>query len=298
MLVAVALLVGGLGAAAWITLDGPAADADADATRAAVERPVRIAALLPFAADQLIEMGARPVAAPELRGPPPGEWSGLPRVAMNHASGPNIEQLVAAAPDVVILSHVYAQFASQIEAVTGARVVLMDVESLGDVGEHLRVLGDIAGRPERAAEMIADLPEPVSTTNGAPVRTLAVFGTPHAFYAFLPDSYLGDLVRRAGGRLITDDLGSHRVFRGMAPFSMEAAIAEDPDLLIVVHHGPEASTRAMLAANPLWANLRAVQTGQVEFLRDDLYAMRPGSELRRAASEIESIVEKAKAGEP
>jgi len=299
LLLAAAPLTLALGVAGWIALDRSAApDARSDAPPPVRESPARVAALLPFAADQLTEMGSPPVAVPDLRGPPPAAWAGLPRVAMNHASGPNIEQLVAAAPDVVILSHVYAQFAPQIESITGARVVLMDVESLEDVERHLRTLGDLADRSQRAEEMIEALPARTASPAGESVRTLAIFGTPHAFYAFLPDSYLGELIERAGGRLVTGGLQAHRVFRGMAPFSMEAAMDADPDLLIVVFHGPEESARAMLADNPLWANLRAVQSGQVAFLRDDLYAMRPGSELRRAAKEIEAIVENTSAGRP
>ncbi len=257
----------------------------------------RIVALFPFAADQLIELGVRPAAVPILRGEAPETWAAFPRVAIDHAAGPNIEHLIAAAPDIVITSSVYAQFTPQIERATRARVIEMDIDSLEDVRRHLTTLGELVDRADAARALIEDL-EMLDAGAGAdarPVSALAIFGTPHAFYAFLPGSYLGDLVEHAGGRLINDRAESHRVFRGLAPLSMEAVIAGDPNILFVVFHGPEESARAMLGRDPLWAGLSAVRTGRVVFLRDDLYAMRPGSEVRRAYRQIADAVAAARA---
>lgn len=262
----------------------------------ASETPPRIVALLPFAADQLIEMGVRPAGVPALRGDVPAAWGDCPTIAIDHTAGPNIEQIIAARPDVVVTSSVYAAFNPAIERATHARVVVMDVESVDDIGRHVRTLGELCGRGEAGERLASELESVHAGTDaaGAKVRTLAVFGTPHAFYAFLPDSYLGDVIARCGGELITSDLESHPVFRGMAPLSMEAVMQRDPDLLVVVFHGSEGSARAMLEANPLWAGLRCVRDGHVAFLRDDLYAMRPGSEAPRAFAEIGGIIDGAR----
>ena len=266
----------------------------AQVERVAAESPStpRIVALLPFAADQLIELGVTPVAVPLIRGNTPAAWEGIPRVTVDHSAGPNIEQLIAMGPDVVVTSSVYAQFVPAIESATDARVVIMDVDSVDHVSQHIKDLGEIAGVPGDAADYAGSIESRLGARDraGDPIDVLGVFGTPHAFYAFLPDSYLGDLVAHAGGAMITGDMESHSVFRGLAPLSMEVVLERDPDLLLVVFHGSEDSARAMLEADALWSGLSAVQDERVVFLKDDLYAMRPGSELPRAMDEIREII--------
>lgn len=278
----------------------PAQPAATGATSTSDEPEPRIVALLPFAADQLIAMGCDLAAVPLIRGGIPSAWEGLPSVAIDHASGPNIEQIIVAKPDVIIISSVYAQFVPQIRSETGAEVVIMDIESVDDIGRNILTLGQLCGREERAKEMRAEIETMDSemdtemdsdrATPGASLRTLAIFGTPHAFYAFLPDSYLGDLIEQGGGKLITEDMRSHPVFSGLAPISMEVIIDRDPQVLVVVFHGDETSARAMLERDPLWSEIDAVRHGRVHFLRDDLYAMRPGSEFGRAQQQIHTIM--------
>ena len=269
------------------------------AVPASVEsKAVRIATLLPFAADQLLQMGVRPVCIPGLRGRAPEAWEGIPTVQLDHSAGPNLEQLIAVDPDYIITGSVYAQFMPHIESVTGATVLLMDVDSIESVTEHIGTLGEISGRQAQSEAIVATLQQrleaPLQASGGQQqVDVLAVFGTPHSFYAFLPDSYLGDLVRHAGGRMGPSGLTSHKIYRGLAPLSMETVLAFDPDLLLVLFHGPEESSRAMFEGDPLWASLSAVHEGRMHFLADDLYAMRPGSQLDLAMAQVRGFVQGA-----
>ena len=259
----------------------------------------RIAALLPFAADQLIALGVQPVLVPELQGGQPDTWAGIEMGALDHSVGPNIEQLIAADPDVVVMSAVYSQFVPQIESTTGATVMAMDADTLEDIKTHTRALGKLIGKQAEADQWIQDFDiqlaeaQPVEIT-GEPLSVLAVFGTPHAFYAFLPESYLGNLVEHAGGTLIMSDMPAHRVFRGLAPLSMEAVIDRDPDVLLVIFHGPEQAARAMLDRDPLWGQLTAVKDNHIAFLSDDLYAMRSGSQATVALEELRTALEGAR----
>ena len=127
--------------------------------------------------------------------------------------------------------------------------------------------------------------------HGELIDVLAIFGTPHSFYAFLPNSYLGDLVRYAGGTIGPAGLGEHRVYKGLAPLTMESVVEFDPDALLVLFHGPEDTSRALFENDPLWSTLRVIQDGRVKYLSDDLYAMRPGSDLNSAIDEIQQFIE-------
>ena len=258
---------------------------------------VRIATLLPFAADQLLEMGCRPVCVPGLRGNQPPEWEGIPTVQLDHSAGPNLEQLLSVDPDYIVTGSIYAQFMPHIAEVTKAEVVIMDVESLDSVMVHIKALGEIANCATEAETMATMLEGRLSDlkrnfTVSTPIDVLAIFGTPHSFYAFMPESYLGDLVKHAGGRMGPEGLTSHKIYRGLAPLTMETVIEFDPDLLLVLFHGPEETSRAMFERDPLWASLRAVHEGRIEFLSDDMYAMRPGSQVDVAMEQIRGHVQR------
>lgn len=259
----------------------------------------RVAALLPFAADQLIALGVQPVLVPALPGGQPEAWQGIEAGALDHSVGPNIEQLIAADPDAVIMSAVYSQFVPQIESTTGARVITMDADTLEDVSAHTRTLGDLVGKPEQAEQWVQGFNDRLAQAEtidsaGNPASVLAVFGTPSAFYAFLPDSYLGDLVDTAGGRLITSEMAAHRFYRGLAPLSMEAVVQKDPDVILVVFHGPERAARAMFDRDPLWGQLTAIKEDRIAFLANDLYAMRAGSQPALALENVRTAIQSAR----
>jgi len=259
---------------------------------------IRIATLLPFAADQLIALGVTPVCVPGLSGQSPESWRGLPTVQVDHSAGPNLEQLVSAAPDLIISGSTYAQFLPSISKSTGADVVILDIDSIQSVFESIMLLGELSNRESAARHRVAQLQAnltaltPLDSTNAKDV--LALFGTPHSFYAFMQDSYLGDLVRHCGGQLGPAGLASHTVYKGLAPLSMESVIDFDPDLLLVLFHGPRDTSRAMFEGDPLWSSLRAIQEGHIYFLSDDLFAMRSGSDLDSAMKEISTAISKSR----
>ena len=249
----------------------------------------RIVTLMPFAADQLLEMGVMPVGVPSLRGPMPESWQGIPTVQLDHSVGPNLEQLLSCEPDVIVTPSTYLQFVDVIRDMTKAEVVVMDVASIEDVFQNIRELGEMANVPLAAEQLCSSIQSSLNqkVSLKESVDVLAIFGTPHSFFAFLPNSYLGDLVQYAGGTVGPEGLGEHRVYKGLAPLTMESVVEFDPDALLVLFHGPEESSRAMFENDPLWSTLRAIREGHVKYISDDLYAMRPGSNLQGAIAEIQ-----------
>ena len=256
---------------------------------------IRIATLLPFAADQLIQMGVRPVCVPALRGDKNKSWEGIPTVQLDHSAGPNLEQLISVNPQYIITATTYSQFMDRIEKITNSKVIYMDVNSVDSVYRHIEKLGEISGQNEKADSMVQVLKDklenPLSFEVNKAINVLAIFGTPHSFYAFLPDSFLGDLVTRAGGKMGPEGLTSHKIYRGLAPLSMETVIEYDPDLLFVVFHGNQDASSSMFQGDPLWSSLKAVSEDRIFFLDEDRYTMRPGSDLNDSVFEIKEYVQ-------
>ena len=260
-------------------------------------RAERLAVLVPAAADLALKVGARPVLVPTLRGGQPGSWAGIAGVVVDHSTGPGLETLIASGPDLVIVNATHAQFIPQIERLTGAPAFAMEIASVADLARHARTLGRLTGREpggEAAALSYESFAE-IRSDTGEPVPVLAVLGTPHSFYAFLPDSYLGDLVRIAGGELVTAGMASHRVFRGLAPVSTEALAGRGAAVILVLFHGSEQAARSMLASDPLWSSMPAVREGRVFLLPDDRFVMRPGVGMEEA---LDAVRDAVRAGRP
>lgn len=261
------------------------------------KNPVRIAAIVPFAADMLLDLGVTPVVVPAIRGGGPETWRNIPTVAVDHSAGPSIEQIVAADPDLIIVTSAYAQFLPTIEASVEAPVLVLDIDRLDDVARHLRTLGAMTGTTVRAEELAAGVEHAAAAQSTAtrgehPTRVLAIFGTPHAFFGFLPDTYMGDLVKRSSGQMVTEGLVSHKVFKGLTPLSMEAIVAKDPEVVLVVFHGSPDTARAMLARDPAWNRLAAVKNDRVHILTEDYFVMHPGRSPEKALAMIAQAIKK------
>ena len=248
--------------------DRPAAD---------LPDPPRIAALAPFAVDLLLELGITPVAAPRLVGGSLPRWGDIALITVEHGAGPNPEELLAAAPEIIVASSDIAHAVTALAPVHRARVVIMDVTSLDELTAHATTLATLAGRPSAAAPVTERLArDGAALPTEAPVDVLAIFGTAHSFFAFLPDSYLGDLIDRSGGRLVTADLESHPMFTGLAPLTMESIVARAPERIIVIFHGSAESVLTTLRRDPAWSTLDAVRAGRVTTIPDDLVILSPG----------------------
>lgn len=244
--------------------------------------PERIAALAPFAVEMLLDLGVEPVLRASVRGETPEAWASIAELPISHGAGPEMERLVASRPDLVILSEPFAHFAPSVRSATGAPVLVLDVRTLDEARGMMELLGMLVDRYERAIDRVDALERRVAAVReGAPAegpRVFALFGTPDAFYAFLPESYLGDLASHLGATLVTEGLPEDRSFGGFAQFSLETVVSRDPDALLIVTHGGVADgVIERLQRDPAWKGLRAVREGRVSVLSDDLFVLRPGA---------------------
>lgn len=244
--------------------------------------PERIAALAPFAVEMLLDLGVEPVLRASVRGETPEAWASIPELPISHGAGPEMERLVASRPDLVILPEPFAHFASSVRSATGAPVLVLDVRTLDEAQQMLEVLGMLTGRGEQAFDRAGELErrtrEIAADVPGDGPGVFALFGTPDAFYAFLPESYLGDLASQLGATLVTEGLPEDRSFGGFAQFSLETVVSRDPDALLIVTHGGVADgVIERLRRDPAWRGLRAVREGRVGVLSDDLFVLRPGA---------------------
>jgi iron complex transport system substrate-binding protein len=211
----------------------------------------------------------------------PGEAKGLAKIG--DTIHPSIERIIALKPQVVLVST-----ASQLEAFTKQldeqkiAVYVTNPRSLEEVFRSIATLGDLFGKHEQADTLVSNLRRRTAAVEAKiqgtkPVNVFyQVSGEP--LYTIGRESYLTDLVRRAGGNSVTADVPG-----GFPRYSDEAALAARPDAIILPSGGSMGSANSTAAAS--LKNSPAVLNNRVYKINDD-HLSRPGPRLVDGLEEI------------
>jgi iron complex transport system substrate-binding protein len=214
---------------------------------AAAAKDQRIVALTPFAANVLADLGVKPVGIGEGLG---GEkhldrsLRRVPRLPLSHASnGPNLEQLVELDPDLMLSERTWAAGHEAVEDL-GIEVRELDPYRIAAAGKSIRAIGRLVDRKQQAKRLAERTAKQIRKSRrgiSSRPRVLMILGVGETPYAFLPNSWGGDLATRAGANLITDGLESEGsellVSGGYAQLSDEEILIRNPDVIIAVPHG-------------------------------------------------------------
>ncbi len=253
--------------------------------------PKRVVALSPFTANTLAGIDLRPAAIGETIG---GEerfsakLRGVKRLALSHPSGPNLEQLAVLNPDLVLSSPTWRKGHQGMRELK-IRVKESDPRSVSSVPSEVRRIGALVGRRDQASRLAARMRvrifQATDRIRRRP-RVLMVLGVGRTPFAFLPNSWGGDVVRRAGGRLLTSGLKNEG---GFVRISDEVVLERNPDVIIAVPHGqPEdiPATARYLKDNPAWRETNAVRNDRVYVSTDN--------SLLQAGTDVGAVIERVR----
>jgi len=198
---------------------------------------------------------------------------------------PNIERIVALKPDVVFVST-----ASQLEAFLATleqqriAVYVMDAKSIGEVVNDLQTLGRLLGT-ENASEQVAQgLGARVAKVEGSsfanPKARVFVQISQEPLFTIGKDSFLTEMVAKAGGESVTKDVPS-----GYPKLSKETASAMSPEVIIL------SDSEDNREPNAVFKNSPAVKNGRVFRINADIIS-RPGPRLVDALEQIAGFLHK------
>ena len=230
--------------------------------------PKRVVALTPFTANTLAGIGFQPVGVGEVLGGADRfspKLASVPRLPLSHPNGPNMEQLARLRPQLVLSAPTWNRGAASMRRL-GATVVESAPITVSGVPAETRRIGRLVGRKRKAEKAARRQEREIAAATRGIERhptVLLVLGVGRTPYAFMPSSWGGDVVRRAGGRLLTEGLSGPD---GFARISDEVIVARNPDIIIAVPHGrPEdiGRMRDYLESNPAWRTTKAARNGNV-----------------------------------
>ena len=211
--------------------------------------------------------------------------------SLGGAVQPNLEALAGLAPDLVITWADASQRAigERVDAL-GIPVYRADVLAIADTRSHLRRLGTLLGRAERAAALVESIDLAIENVAAAvrgrePVDVYySVWHDPPQTTG--PGTFIDEVIEHAGGRNIFGDTA-----RSWPRVSIEAILQRDPDALVIARHAPGAPGVPWLEA-PGWRDLRAVRTGRVLMVDGDLFN-RPGPRVAEAVRHLARFLHSA-----
>lgn len=202
---------------------------------------------------------------------------------------PNIERIIALDPDVVFVST-----ASQLQAFMSAleqrsiAVFVVNVRSFDDLYRSLKVVGEILGTEEVALANVVNLSGRESFIMHRRLRDPEIGKAPRVFvqisneplFTIGKDSFLTEVVSKAGGESVTKDVPS-----GYPKLSKETASAMNPDVIIL------SDSEDNRKANALFKNSNAVKNGRVYRINADIIS-RPGPRLVDALEQVAGFLNK------
>ncbi len=247
---------------------------------------LRIVSMVPSHTETVCALGAcdRLVGRDALSDAPD---AALAAPSLGTAFAPDLEALVAAAPDLV-LGDAFTGLAEAL-APFGIAVYAGTPQRLDDLAPYFADLGALLGLDAEAAALAAEVAAGFDAVRAAvaelprPTVFVEIDATP---YAAGPTSLVGAVVELAGGAHVVD------AAQGDYPqIDPEYVVARDPEVILLMD-APYGVTAEQVAARPGWSGLRAVRDGRVlELAMAEVDALsRPGPRLVEAAWAIARLL--------
>ena len=231
--------------------------------------PSKIISLSPTATEMLFAIGAGDqVIAVD-------NFSNFPAEAaakMTELSGfePNVEAIAGYEPDLVVTDGTNPALLEQFDSLGIAHWEGPAAITLDDAYVQIEQLGDTTGHVGEAAELVANMQTDIADV----IATLPVLDAPLTFYHELDSPSSARRATRSSGsctrtrlRNIGDEVETSA---GRTHSHAEFIISADPDLIFLACTKYATRRRKRLPLRPRWGDLKAVTTGGVVEMDDDI----------------------------
>lgn len=256
-------------------------------------KPERIASISPTATEMLYAAGGTAIAR-DTSSVFPDEVLGLPE--LGGAYSPSFEAIAAQRPDLILIEALsQGRFLGPLSEL-GPTVVAVRAASLEDVTTGIRLLGQIIGNEDKAAQAADEIAErvesAVESTSGGSSALVVISDADRNLYVAKPQSYPGAITTLVQLSNPAADLPDSGTFPGFAQVSVEQLLTMDPDYLFTITPAPEPAPRlsAMLPRFPGFSSLRAITSGQLHEIDHVIFLRNQGPRIAEAVEAMAKIL--------
>jgi len=219
--------------------------------------PKRIVSIIPSTTELLFDVGAGDqIAGVTTYCDWPPEAKKKPKIGDVRV---DYEMLAALKPDVVVTSWSTTKKASAEIEGKGYPLFSVEPRSFEEIAASLRRLGALTGHDAEGERAAAALEARVKAVVASPGPTVYIEHSPAPLGTTGPNTYMGDAVRRAGGRNVFEG-GWHDLV------DWETVMARDPEVILIIH-----DRKTGYESRAGWSNLRAVKNKRVYFVAKEHY---------------------------
>ena len=173
----------------------------------------------------------------------------------------------------------------------GIRILIREPLEVSDSFTQTLAIGNLVGKLGQAKALAKSMKRSVAQARKGITKrptVMLILGVGRTPFTFLPNSWGGDVVTKAGGRLLTGGVESSS---GFERISDEVVVAEDPDVIVAVPHANEEDIPSLteyLRTNPAWATTSAVRDDRI-YISVDNSLLQPGTDVARTIRKVRRV---------
>lgn len=266
-----------LSAAAVISLVGCVNQhPESTATKTESNKEVRLVATSPAVAQICNRLNLDLVGVCNTSGTLPEKYNKVKKVGM--AMNPDLETIKSLNPDYVLSPSSLESDLQPKYASIGVKSLFLNLKSVDGMYASIEGLGEKFDRKDEADEMLnefktfMDKYKDKNKDKKSP-KVLVLMGLPGSYIVATDNSYVGSLVKLAGGTNVYGDGGGEEFLTA----NTEDMQTKDPDIILRAAHALPDEVKEMFAeefeTNDVWKHFRAVQEGKVYDLDSSLFNM-------------------------
>lgn len=226
----------------------------------------------------------------------PDRYKALPEVGpvYNISS----EKLVGLQPDLVLANKNQHDKLLPLLDANHIPVLVFSIKTYEDVKRSLRTIGKIYDQEDSAAgkikEMDAEIAATVAKIPKQKLKIAIIHATPSNVTVELKGSIAGSVAEMLGFTNVAAEAETAGGNQEKTPYSMEALVQQDPQVIFITSMGEagkiEARLKADVRSNPAWNSLTAVRQDKVYVLPENLFLLNPGLAYPAAVKFMAGVV--------
>ena len=246
------------------------------ATKTEVNKEVRLVTTSPAVAQICSRLNLDLVGVCNTSGTLPEKYVKVKKVGM--AMNPDLETIKTLNPDYVLSPSSLESDLQPKYASIGVKSLFLNLKSVDGMYASIEDLGEKFDRKDEADKMLnefktfMDKYKDKNKDKKSP-KVLVLMGLPGSYIVATDNSYVGSLVKLAGGTNVYGDGGGEEFLTA----NTEDMQTKDPDIILRAAHALPDEVKEMFAeefeTNDVWKHFRAVQNGKVYDLDSSLFNM-------------------------
>lgn len=185
---------------------------------------------------------------------------------------PQMEILKQINPEIVLVPKTLEASLSAEFNAADINVKYIDLSNIEEMYKDILELGELFGKEEEAAVLYSEFSSYMDTypKSDTDITVMTVMAFSSLFTIATEDSYVGNLVKLAGGKNV---YGAGYVSDGtgvITNYSLEDMAQKDPDVILVFAHFNEeyafSYIDGLTKSDAVWKNFRAVKNGRIHYL--------------------------------